>query len=187
MLGSPIVGAMAWFVRKFGTAAGHELVVRMSARWPSMLSPHAPGLGLLGARRYEYAFVGDLLRTSALVAKVEEDAFIRGASSAGVEASMSTVARILVRYASSPERLAARGQEAWNLFHDSGRVEVVVGDRSYRSTLHDWLGHDVAVCKTVMEVRRHILAKSGLRNVTAIREKCQAWGHDVCVTQIRWD
>jgi hypothetical protein len=185
--GSPLVGAADWIVRKYGPAASHELVLRLSARWPGVLAPHAPSLGLLGARRYEYAFVGDFLRMGALVTKTEEDAFIRATAIAGIEASMSTIARVVARYAATPERLAARAQETWSTFHDSGRVEVVLGPREYVATLRDWAGHDVAVCKNAMEVRRHLLAHGGLRNVVAIREKCQAWGHDVCVTRVQWD
>lgn len=184
--GSPLVGAADWFVRKYGAAASHELVIRMSARWPGVLAPHVASLGLLGARRYEYAFVGDFLRTGALVTKTEEDAFIRAMAIAGIEASMSTIARVVARYAATPERLAARGQETWNLFHDSGRVEIVLGPRDYVTTTRDWAGHDVAVCKNAMEVRRYLLTFGGLRNVVASREKCLSWGHDVCVTRMRW-
>jgi hypothetical protein len=187
MIGTPLFGALEWFVARYGKAAAHELVVRMSARWPGHLQPHAPALGILAARRYEYAFVGDLMRAAAVVAKEDEDAFIRESAKAGVDAVMGTIARVFVRYAATPSSLAARAQEAWTVFHDSGRVDVVVNGHDYVATIRDWEGHDVAVCKNAMEGRRYILERSGLRNVTARREKCQSWGHDVCVTRLRWE
>ena len=187
MIGTPLVGAIEWFVTRHGNAAAHELYVRMSSRWRDLLRPHDPALGILRARSYPYAFVGDLLRFGASVAKQDEDLFIRDAAIAGVDSVMGTIARVFVRYAATPESLATRAQDAWDVFHDSGRIEVVVTGNNYIATTYDWRGHDVAVCKNAMEGRRHVLANSGLRNVTARREKCQAWGHDVCVNRVRWD
>ena len=37
-----------------------------------------------------------------------------------------------------------------------------------------------------MEGRRRILELLGLKNVQARRDKCQAWGHGVCLASYRW-
>jgi hypothetical protein len=37
-----------------------------------------------------------------------------------------------------------------------------------------------------VEVRRRLIERTGRSNVTVRREKCQAWGHEVCSSRVRW-
>lgn len=187
MMGTPLVGAIEYYLARYGRVAGHETVVRIPARWRPLLEPHAPALGVLGSRKYPYPFIGDVVRTMAAVAKVpDEDAFFRELAVAGIDASLNTAMRVLLRYASTPSSLAARGNEAWRMFHDSGHVTAVATEGEYLATTSEWANHDVVVCKVVMEVRRRLIERTGKSNVIARREKCLAWGHDVCSTRIRW-
>lgn len=186
MLGTPIVGAFEHYLRKYGSAAGHEVVNRMPARFRGWLSPHAPAMGILGARWYPYAFCGDLIRTAGAVARVaDEDAFVRELACAGIDASVGTVARVLLRYAATPKSLAARAQEVWDMFHDAGRVLVVAEEREYVVTISDWTNHDGHVCRISMEVRRRLIERTG-RTVEARRDRCVSFGHDVCVIRLKW-
>ncbi len=189
MLGTPMIGAVDHYLTKYGRAAGHEVVARVSPKFKGLLLPHAPMLGLVGSRRYPYPFLGELVRTMATVVRVaDEDAFIRELSIAGIDAAVNTAMRVLLRIAQSPESLAARGQEAWNLFHDSGRITILsVTEHEYMSQVDQWPNHDVTVCKVVMEVRRRLIQRTGKRHVEARREKCVAWGHDACTTRVRWE
>lgn len=185
--GTPMVGALEWYLKKYGNAAGHELVAKMPERWRGWLRPNAPALGILGAKKYPYAFCGDMVRTAMSVLHIgDEDKFIREFAAAGIDASVGTVARILLRYAATPQSLASRGQEAWNLFHDAGRVHVVCTDNEYTVTITDWTNHDVAVCRISMEVRRRLIERSGRKVLECRRDKCVAWGHPNCVVTLRW-
>lgn len=182
-----MVGAVEWFIKKHGNVAAHDIVSKMPARWSGMLQPNAPALGILGAKKYPYAFCGDLVRTAMLVARIaDEDSFVREFAAAGIDASVGTVARILLRYAATPEGLASRGQEAWNLFHDAGRVTVHVTDHEYQTTITDWTNHDALVCRISMEVRRRLIERSGRTVSECRRDKCVSWGHPVCVITLRW-
>jgi hypothetical protein len=187
MVGTPIVHAVEHMVKKYGQSAAQEVTRRMSPRWRALLDPHSPGLGLMGGKWYPYPMVGELMRHGAsAVRAADEDAFLRELAFAGIDASVGTVARILLRYAASPRALASRGQEAWNMFHDAGTVAVEVGERSYVATITDWTNHDTEVCKISKEVRRRLLERSGLTNVVARRERCVGWGHENCVVTCEW-
>ena len=187
IVGTPLVGAVEWFLKKYGAAAGHEVVARLPARWAGMISPNAPNLGLLGAKKYPQPFMGDVLRAMVQAVRVtDEDAFVRELSAAGIDASVGTVARILLRMGATPQSLAARAQEAWNLFYDSGRVRVEVTEHEYVSTIVDWSGHDSMVCRVSMEVRRRLIERTGRKVIECRRDRCVGWGHDACVVRIRW-
>lgn len=187
IVGTPLVGAMEWFLKRHGKAAGHELVNRLPPRWSGMLSPHAPNLGLLGAKKYPQNFMGDVLRGMVQAAHItDEDLFIRDVATAGIDASVGTVARILLRLAATPQSLAARGQEAWSLFYDSGRVRVEATDHEYLSTTTEWANHDAMVCRVSMEVRRRLIERTGVTILEVRRDRCVGWGHDACVVRIRW-
>ncbi len=187
MVGTPLVGAMEWWLQRYGRAAGHEVLTRLSPSARAQLDPHHPSLGLLGARRYPYAMLSELFKAMAVVARApSEDQFLREVAAAGIDAAMGTAMRVLLRLAANPKSLAARGQEAWDMFHDSGRVQVVCSEHDYVSTITDWRGHDVVMCKIALEVRRRILEQMGLRDVTAHRERCVAWGHECCEVRLHW-
>lgn len=187
LVGTPMVGAIEWFAKKYGNAAAHEVVSKMPDRWRGWLRPNAPALGILGAKKYPYAFCGDLMRTVVQVSRVsDEDAFIREFAAAGIDASVGTVARILLRYAATPQILAGRGQEAWSLFHDCGRVSVTCTEREYVTTITDWTNHDAMVCRISMEVRRRLIERSGKKVIESRRDKCVAWGHSLCIVRLRW-
>lgn len=184
--GTGIRGGIEWYVRAFGPAAAHAVVAKLPARYRSQVDPHDAGLGILGARKYSYTFVGELFRTMAAVAKMDEDAFIRDIVNHGVDATLNTVGRAILRYAVSPQMIASRAQEMWNTFHDSGRITILsITDSEYLAQLTDWPNHDTTVCKIGAEARRRIVEKTGLR-VEVRRERCQAWGHEACTYRVRW-
>ena len=186
--GSGIVGAVDYFTKRYGNAAAAAAVAKLQPRWPTLVSPNAERLGILGAKLYPYAFVGEMVRAMiAIVKPPDEDAFIRELVAAGMDITLSTVNRVLLRYVLTRKDHAARAQDIWNAYHDSGVVKVLVSTNDeYTVELSDWPAHDVSVCKICLEARRRVLEKSGLRNVDASRIKCQAWGHDVCVMRFRW-
>ena len=187
MLGTPIVGSLHWFLERYGRAAAHEVAARMPVAFRGDIDPHAPTLGFIGSRWYRYALIGELVRTMVAVLKVDEDDFVRKMSTAGIDASINTVMRMLLRFAITPAALAARGQEAWNLFHDSGRVTILaVTEKAYVSQVSEWPNHDPIVCRIVTEVRRRLIERTGVGQTVATREKCVAWGHPACVSRIRW-
>lgn len=182
-----MVGAIEWYVKKYGAAAAHDVVAKMPARWHGWLKPNAPAWGILGAKKYPYAFCGDLVRTAIQVSRVgDEDSFVREFAAAGIDASVGTVARVLLRYAATPEMLASRAQEAWNLFHDAGRVSVQVTEHEYQTTITDWTNHDAMVCRISMEVRRRLIERSGRKVIESRRDKCVSFGHPLCLVRIRW-
>lgn len=184
--GTGIRGGIEWFVRTYGPAAAHVAVSRLSPPHRRYVDPHDGALGILGARKYSYAFVGELMRSCAAAVRMEEDAFLRAIVDAGVDATLNTVGRAILRYAVSPQMIASRAQEMWNVFHDSGRITIVsMADSEYVATLSDWPNHDVTVCKMSMEARRRINEKTGLL-IEVRREKCQAWGHELCQARVRW-
>lgn len=189
MLGTPLVGSVDWFLRTYGKSAAHEVVTRISPQWRNVLLPHAPMLGIVGGRKYPYAFIGEMVLSMAKVVHApDEDEFIRDLAGAGIDAAVSTAMRVLLRYAATPASLAARSQEAWDMFMDCGRVSILSIDKNeYVAQVTEWSGHDVTVCKVVMEVRRRLIERTGARNVTARREKCQAWGHPCCTTRVQWE
>lgn len=186
-LGTATLGSIDYFVKKWGPAAAHATIARLSPSARAYVTPNAPSMGILGARKYPYAFIGELFRTMALVARVPEDAFIREITSAGMDANLDTVGRIALRYAVSPQMIASRAQELWNQFHDAGRVTVrVVSEHEYISELTEWPNHDVTVCKVAAEARRRLIERTGMKNVEVARMHCVAWGHDRCTFRVRW-
>jgi hypothetical protein len=98
------------------------------------------------------------------------------------------VARITLRWLVSPATVAAKSPELWSVFHDCGRLSIVsIGEHEFLSEVSGWPHHDVMVCKLGVEGGRRIVERTGVKNVTARREKCQAWGHDACLTRVRWE
>ena len=186
LLGTPILGSVEYFLEKYGPAAGGNIVASLP-QWRDFVRPNAPALGLLSARRYPYAFLSDVVKAMVKTARVgDEDAFIREIAAAGIDRAMSTTMRTMLRIA-TPQQLAASGQASWSSFHDTGRVEATSVGKEYYVRTTEWHRHEVIVCKISMEVRRRILERMGLRNVTARRERCLGWGHDDCVVRLRWD
>ena len=186
-LGSAIYGGVEAFVTKHGPAAAHAVIAKLSAGSRAYVRPNVPALGILGAKRYPYAFVGELVRTMASVARADEDVFCREYAAAGIDYTLATVNRVVLRYAVTPQALAARAQELWTMFHDAGRVTIrTISETEYVAVLSDWPSHDVTVCKVCMEARRRVVERTGVKDVEVRREKCQAWGHDVCETRVRW-
>jgi hypothetical protein len=186
-LGTGLLGSVDYFLKKWGPAAGHAVVAKLSPASRTFVAPNAPSLGILAARRYPYAFVGELFRTMALVARAPEDALIRELTAAGVDATVDTVARVILRYMVSPQTIVDRAQQLWNTFHDSGIITArVVSDHEYIAELTDWPNHDVTVCKVCAEARRRLIERTGAKDVDVTRLQCQAWGHDRCTFRVRW-
>lgn len=188
MLGTPIVGAAEWYAATYGPAAAASVVAELPSEWRSLVRPNTRAIGLLGAKRYPYPFVGALVTTMAKVVHANDiDAFIEEVSNAGIDAAMGAGMRIVLRYGATPERLAAHAQESWDMFHDSGLVRVTVSEKEYVSETTAWANHDPVVCKICLYVRKRILSRAGMRNMVGFRDKCQSWGHDRCVHRIRWE
>ena len=188
MLGTPIVGAVEWFVTTYGPAAAAAVVAEFPREWRAWVRPNSRVLGLLGAKRYPYPFVGALVTTMAKVVRCADlDLFIEKVSNAGIDAAMGAGMRIVLRYGATPQRLADHAQESWDMFHDSGKVKVTVTENEYVSETLGWAQHDANVCKICLYVRKRILSRAGMRNIAAFRDKCQSWGHDRCVHRIRWE
>lgn len=184
--GTGLRGGVEWYVRAFGPAAAQTAIMRMPAHHRQQLDPHDPALGILGARKYSYALVGELVRAMTVTVRRDEDAFLRDIVAHGVDATLNTVGRAVLRYIVSPQMIASRAQEMWNVFHDSGRLSIVsMADGEYVAQISDWPSHDTTVCKMCGEARRRIVERTGLR-VEVRRERCQAWGHDMCTYRVKW-
>lgn len=185
--GSGLVGGVQHFVRTYGNVAAHSAIARLSPNSRMWIKPNADALGILGAKRYPYAFVGELVRAMAASIKKSEDDYCREFAAHGVDFTLETVNRAVVRHFASPRMLADRAQELWNMYHSVGRVVIEwVGRSEYLASLHDWPDHDVTVCKVCMEARRRVLEHTRVKDLEVRREKCQAWGHDVCTNRVRW-
>ena len=186
--GTAVVGAIEYFEQRYGPAAAHAAIARRPAKWRAYVKPNVPALGVLGAKKYPNGFVGDLVRAmGAAVNAKDEDAFIREIASAGLDRTLDTVARVLLRSIASPAAVARHAPELWRLYHDSGRLQITeLGERHYLSQVSDWANHDVVMCKLGVEAGRRIVERTRVRDVEARREKCVAWGHDVCLTRVKW-
>ncbi len=185
--GTAVRAAADFFIGRYGPAAAHAVIEKLGPAGRAHLSPNAPALGLLGTRKYPYPFVGDMLRAMAAVAHADEDVFIREIASAGVDTTMGTVARLLVRYLGKPADVAKHAQELWNVFHDAGRITITdLSDREYLSHLTEWPNHDLTICKLGVQAAARLVERTGARSVEARREKCISWGHDYCLTRMRW-
>ena len=185
--GSARVGAVSGFLREYGPAAGHEVIARLSCDARGLVTPNAPELGVMRARKYPYPFVGELVRAMQAVARVgDEDAFLRMITAAGVSPQMALVARLFGSFV-TPAIIAQHGQMIWDTFHDSGTLRVTpVGPREQHEIVEDWPNHDVTVCKLGLEARRLMFEHLGIRTATVTRERCQGWGHPTCAYRVRW-
>jgi hypothetical protein len=186
--GTAFRGAVEGFLRHYGESAGAEVLARLPAVYRPLLTAHAPVLGILATKKYPYAFIGELMRTMQVAVRApDEDAFIRRIGSWGIDVTLDTVERVLLRYLVSPAAIAQRAPDLWRVFHDCGRLSItLLADHEMHSEVADWPHHDVRVCKLGVEGGRRLFERSGLKNVEAARIKCQTWGHPVCVTRVRW-
>ncbi len=185
--GSAIVGGIEYFTKKYGRAAQHEVFARLSPAARAWIDPHAPSCGLLGTRSYPYAVVGELVRTMQAVARAPEEEFIRDLTAAGMEAAVSTVHRFALRYLVTAKAIAERAPSTWSLFHDCGRVTVLsITDNEYVAETSDWPNHDQTICRLSMEARRYLIERTGVPGARLFRERCKAWGDNVCVSRVRW-
>lgn len=185
--GTAVVGGVDWFIKTYGAAAAHEVIARVAPATRAYVTPNTPSLGLLGSRSYPYPVIGDLVRTMGAVAKVAEEEFSRALTAAAVTTAMSTVNRVVVRYLVSVHELARRAPEMWGMFYDSGHLTVLAcDDHEYVVQVADWPLHDDTVCRLGMEARRFLVEKTGARHVQLFRDKCVRFGHDVCVSRVRW-
>jgi len=185
--GAGLLGAIDMCLARFGRSASHEVIARLTPAARAMVAPHEPSMGISPGRLYPYAVVGDIIRTFAKVASVPEDVLIRDAAIEGVDRNLSSLNRALLRYLVSIDNVAARAQQTWDMFHDSGRLVITACTRNeYVVETYDWPSHDVTVCKLSMEGRRHIVELSGKKSPKLWRDKCQAYGQDVCVSRVVW-
>lgn len=185
--GSAIVGGLEYFTKTYGRVAVHEAVARLSVSARAWVDPNAPRCGLLGTRNYPYAVIGELVRAMQEVARASEEQFIRELVAAGMEAALSTVHRFVLRYLVNAREIAARAPATWSLFHDCGRVTVLsITDHEYVAETSDWPNHDPTICRLSMEARRYLIERTGVRAPQLFRERCQAWGDEVCVSRVRW-
>jgi hypothetical protein len=186
--GSPLHHSFAWFGKLYGPAAAHAVISRAPAQWRPMLRPNEPAFGVLGARVYPYAFVGDMVRTMRDVAGVkDEDTFVRDLTNAGLEQLLSTMHRVLIRWLVTPSTFLDHRQEIWEMYHDNGRLNVLsLNEREFLIEDAEWVNTDAVVCKVNLEGRRRMMEVMGMREVELRREKCRAWGHATCETRVRW-
>jgi hypothetical protein len=185
--GTGILGAVDHFLKKYGPAAAHEAIARLSPSNRVFVDPHAPRLGILAARKYPYPFVGELIRNMAQAVKLPEEPFVREMTSAGIDATVNTVARVILRYMVTPEMIAERAQELWNTFHDAGVVTAkALGEHEYYSEITEWPNHDPTVCRICAEARRRLVERTGAKDVRVTRTACLAWGHDRCAFRVVW-
>jgi hypothetical protein len=189
LLGTAIVGGVERFVTVYGRAAGHAVIDQLAPTTRMWIDPHAPALGFLGARRYPYAVVGEVLRTMSKVVRASnEDEFVREIAVAGLDAALGTVARGALRVMITPSMLASHVQEVWDEFHDSGRLEASAPDgaNEYVTTVREWTGHDPTVCKVCSFACASVLSRMGKDRVETSRLACVAWGDPACTTRVRW-
>lgn len=185
--GTGIVGGVEAFAHRYGPSATNEVVAKLLPTFGQYVRPNAPVMGLLGARRYPYPFVGSMFRAMIATVRADEDRFLREITGAGIDATLSTVGRIFLKYAASPWTTVGRAQEIWDTFHDAGRVTIErVSDHEYVAVLADWPSHDTTVCKICMEARRRVVERTGVHDLEVRRERCQAWGHEDCAMRVRW-
>ena len=186
LLGTAIVGGIEWFIKRYGNVAAHSVLAQMPPAMQLWFSPNAPALGVLGARRYPYPVVGEVVRTMARVVKVPEDDLARDMAIAGCDATLGTVARGVLRHLVTPRAMASNAQSMWDEFHDSGRLVARATDDEYLSEVHEWENHDVLVCKMSVAVCAWLIGRMGKQDVAVTRVSCRAWGHDVCTTRVRF-
>src|SRR5688572_17698799 len=97
--GSGIVGAIQYFEEKYGRAASHDTIVHLLPEHRQFVTPNAPIMGLLPTKLYPYPFIGDLVRNMAKSVRApDEDAFIREITVAGMDATLGTINRIVLRW-----------------------------------------------------------------------------------------
>jgi hypothetical protein len=65
-------------------------------------------------------------------------------------------------------------------------VITELDERHYLSQVSEWVSHDVVLCKIGVEAGRRVVERTGVKNVEARREKCVAWGHEACLTRVKW-
>jgi hypothetical protein len=188
LAGGAVVPAVGWYVEKYGNAAAHAVISELPSQHRHFVTPHQPALGLVASRSYPYGFIGDLVDTMAKVVRARDpDRFLAEFTAAGIDASIGGVMSIILRYGMTPQGFARRAQELWDKFHDSGLITVLENsEHEYVAQIAKWQSHHVSVCKMSVFGRQRIIERTGARDVVAIREKCQAWGHDVCVVRVRW-
>jgi hypothetical protein len=176
------------FEKKYGPAAAHGVVAKIPAQHRDLVRANAPAIGILGARIYPYPFIGDFVRTMReVVNQRDEDAFVRELVYSGLDALVGTMHRVLVRWLVTPSTFLAKRQEVWELYHDEGTLDVLSQtEKDFVIRDRDWSNRDIVVCKINLEGRKRMLELMGLRGVEAVREKCRAWGDDVCDTRLRW-
>lgn len=186
--GSAVVGGFDHFEERYGRAAVHAAIALMPAEARAQVSPHLPRLGFLPTRFYSYAFIGQIVRAMFQAVRApDEDAFLRELGAASIDRTLTTVNRVMLHYMLSPEQYAARAQQIWSLYHDSGVVTVLPSKANeYRVQLSDWPQHDPIVCRIAVEARRRALEHMGAVITESRREQCQSWGHDVCTHAFRW-
>ncbi len=69
--------SFGYFAEKYGPSATHSVVATLQPTWPALVQANQPAFGVLGARVYPYAFVGDAVRAMRDVARKDEDTIIR--------------------------------------------------------------------------------------------------------------
>ena len=188
IVGTPIVAGARHFQLTYGRAACMDVVARLAPQWRYLVDPNADVFGFLGARWYPYGFIAEFMNCAKTVVRKDEDEFLREMAFAGIDGSMSTVMRAMLRWFSSPRAFAERSQDSWRLFHDTGVMSVpTLTDHDVRRRVTDWQGHNVVICKIVAEVFARTFSKTGVSNVRVRREECVSWGRDACVFHIKWD
>jgi hypothetical protein len=185
-IGSGLVGGVQAYIRTYGNVAAHAAIARLSPGSRIWVKPNAENFGILGAKKYPYTFVGELVRAMGASIKKDEDTYAREFASNGIDFTLETVNRVILRHLVSPRALADRAQELWQMYHSAGRVVIEwVGKTEYLATIHDWPNHDVTVCKICMEARRRVVEHTRVNALAAARFLQSASDPDVVAAAFR--
>lgn len=185
--GSAFREALRWFAEAHGAEKIAEACRTLPPAIRSRVDPAKETLGVLPATWYPAPVVHAILDAVLAGAPPWQRAELaKAAGRATVERTLRSVHRAVFSALATPERYAVHAQKIWNLYHDTGRLEVEVSRGRAESRIGEWAAHHRFVCDMHQHAAPVIYETMGLPVSGSRRLECVSTGGQRCRFETLW-
>lgn len=141
---------------------------------------------VLASSWYDFSVFVDLVRTADRVAGAGDLALAKEMGRFAATANLSTVFRVLVRFA-TPESVLAKGASLWRHHHDTGVARASpAGPNAALFEIRDFAAPDRALCASLEGWIERCLEMTGGKDARVREEECATRGGTVCRFRGEW-
>ncbi len=180
--GATLAGRLSYVRRHHGEDAVERVLAALKDREGAAAIARGPSR----TEWYPFTWFIDLIECIDRVCGQGDGALYRPMAAQVAEDDMSTVYKVLFRFA-SPLFIVSRASEVWRNYYDSGLMQIM--DSRANSALLEVRGFETphpAHCESVAGWAQRVIEMTGKKDAMARHEECRAKGHERCVFELSW-